>query len=93
MLSVSLSVGGGGRPQAQGREGGGGQLGVAVPVPHVTASGLLDVHPQPVDLPAGGGEVALQLELPFSQSENREIINNYQTIVTSMNAGEKARLT
>ena len=30
---------------------------------------LLDVHPQSVDLPAGGGEVALQLQLPLTQSE------------------------
>ena len=36
---------------------------------------LLDVHPQPVDLPAGRGEVALQLQLPLSQSETPEIVN------------------
>ena len=39
-------------------------------VSHLPPRGLLDVHPQPVDLPAGRGEVALELELPLSQSEN-----------------------
>jgi len=41
-----------------------------VTVPHVSPRRLLNVHPQPVDLPAGGGEVTLELELPLSQSFN-----------------------
>ena len=32
------------------------------------AGRLLDVHPQPVDLPRGGGQVTLQLQLPLTQS-------------------------
>ena len=38
-----------------------------------TSSGRLDVHPQPVDLPAGRGEVTLQLQLPLPQSETQNI--------------------
>ena len=43
-----------------------------VPGPGLAARGrgrLLDVHPQSVDLPTGGGQVALQLQLPLPQSE------------------------
>jgi len=39
-------------------------------VSHLSSRGLLDVHPQPVDLPAGRSEVTLQLQLPLSQSFN-----------------------
>ena len=66
MLPVSLSVRGWRGPQAEGRQRGRGQR---VTVSHVSPRGLLNVHPQPVDLPAGGGEVTLELELPLSQSE------------------------
>ena len=34
------------------------------------SGGRLDVHPQPVDLPAGRGEVTLQLQLSLPQSAN-----------------------
>ena len=44
-------------------------------VSHIPSRGLLDVHPQPVDLSAGRGEVTLQLQLPLSQSETQKIIN------------------
>ena len=38
-----------------------------------TTGGSFDVHPQPVDLSAGGGEVTLQLQLSLSQSETGKI--------------------
>ena len=41
---------------------------------------LLDVHPQPVDLPRGGGEVTLQLQLPLTQSAMENISNNQYII-------------
>ena len=42
-------------------------------VSHLSSRGLLDVHPQPVDLPAGRSEVTLQLQLPLSQSGTKNI--------------------
>ena len=48
-------------------------------VSHLPPRGLLDVHPQPVDLPAGRGEVALQLQLPLPQSENEDMSENVRT--------------
>ena len=40
---------------------------------------LLDVHPQPVDLPRGRSEVTLQLQLPLPQSENENMSENVRT--------------
>ena len=72
MLSVSVSVRGRGGPKAQSCERGRGER--LVTVSHLSPRGLLDVHPQPVDLPAGRGQVALELELSLSQSETEKLL-------------------
>lgn len=65
-------------PEAERGQRGRGEAGVA-PVSPLTSvwppgvrdgarGRLLDVHPQPVDLPRGRGQVTLQLQLPLTQS-------------------------
>ena len=65
---------------------------VSLSLSHLPPRGLLDVHPQPVDFPAGRSQVALQLQLPLAQSETLEILNikTSSPAFTTMNAGEKA---
>ena len=79
VLSVRIRRG---RPQAKRGQGGRGEASVrvasSVTVSRVitASSGLLDVHPQPVDLSRGCGEVTLQLQFSLSQSETGENIQS-----------------
>ena len=76
LLVLTVRVWGRG-PEAERGQRGWGEAGVA-PVSPLTsvwppgvrdgAGRLLDVHPQPVDLPRGGGQVTLKLQLPLTQS-------------------------